>query len=196
MYMKKSFTSLLLATVAAAAILTACAKEQVHFTLSYKIDQDVPPTYPYDTTRTLIPFEVTEGMLSPMLDDEDLTLDNIKQVVLTHAYVLFRGPDSNSLWFRELHVEMYRKYLFFKTRVAINSNVPGGSGYTGLPSVFPNGLVDSVALQINRIDLASFFKTDSVTIALWAGAGAPPGSWNDTVRLEWNFSFDILAERD
>jgi len=194
--MKKSFTSLLLITVAAAGIITACAKEQVVFSLDYRIDQDVPPTYPYDTIRKYIPFEFTDAKFYQLLDDENLTKDNIKQIVLNHAHVLFYGPDSNSLWFRELHIDIERSYLFLRTRIALNSNVPGGSGYTGLPSVFPNGLVDSVALQVSQLDLTRFFTSDSAIVSVWAGAGAPPGVWKDTVKLEWNFSFNVVAERD
>jgi hypothetical protein len=181
----------------------ACNQEYEEFDLVFTVDQYFPPTYPfsYDTLR--IPFETTLEAMQNNLDQLNMNWEDIDRVFIEQAYVLFKTPDTAATFFRELHLELVgrqRPFLdtilvFDTVRAAARLSVPGGSGYTGLPSFYAEGVRDSVALQRNLINFNRYFTEDSVTIIMVSGGGSPPGTMNDTCHLQWNMKFNFLVKK-
>lgn len=186
-----------------AALVASCSSDREEHKLTYEFNQVInfDPTLPVQNYIMVIPFDSLTDSLHVIFGNNEINLEEVRGMFVEEATFMVLNTDTLDTLamsrFREAEATFVGK-TSKPVKFAYRYKMPGGSGETGTPSQYPGAVVDSIALDLNYIDLKRPLLGDSAQIKLdaravnpIAGAGKSPAP----VIVRWRFVFGIYTQK-
>lgn len=188
-------------TAAAGLLLltTACSSDREEFKVSFTLTQAIKrdSSQSYKDYVVLIPHATFMDSVRAAAGALQFTPEEVRGFFIEYAGIEAVTPDTGLWLVRESLLEIYPENAkFFK--VAFREKMPGGSGFTGTPNFYPEALVDSVALNLNHLDLKYPVFSDSADFIIRTGVSNPiatAGLSGDSLFYQYRFVFGCYIQR-
>lgn len=198
--------NLFLTAVAGLLLLTtACSSDREEFKVTFTVTQGIlrHPNLPYSDTGYvfLIPHATFMDSVRAAAGTLQFTPEEVRGFFIEYAGIEAVTPDTGLWLVRKSFLQIWPENSKLKEKffnIAFHEKMPGGSGFTGTPSFYPEALVDSVVLNLNHLDLKFPVFSDSADFLIRTGVNNPhatAGLTGDSLFYRYRFVFGCYIQR-
>ncbi len=188
-------------TAAAGLLLltTACSSDREEFKVTFTVNQAIlrDSNQSYKDYVILIPHATFMDSVRSAAGTLQFTPEEVRGFFIEYAGIEAVTPDTGLWLVRKSFFEIWPENSKFFS-IAFHEKMPGGSGFTGTPSFYPEALVDSVALNLNHLDLKFPVFSDSADFIIRTGVNNPiatAGLSGDSLFYQYRFVFGCYIQR-
>ncbi len=191
----------LLLSAAAGLLLftTSCSSDREEFKVTFTVTQGIKRDSSAANKDYLVAISHATFMDSVRAAAGSLQFspEEVRGFFIEYAGIQSVTPDTGLWLVRKSFLEIYPENTQ-KFWVAFNEKMPGGSGETGTPNFYPEGLVDSVVLNLNHLDLKQPVFGDSAKFLIRTNVSNPiatAGLSGDSLYYQYRFVFGCYIQR-